>query len=116
MSQRGTVGRVYEPRSRGGQFADAMADAKRALGRALQLLIFRGAGLVLAVGSLAAPEQAALSGLMGWASLLSAYSRRAVRALPDSSPAGDHRRAFDGYRAWRAARRAAGGRLQLSVE
>jgi S-DNA-T family DNA segregation ATPase FtsK/SpoIIIE len=52
MSQRGSA--VYEPRSQRGQFTDAMADAKRALARAIQLLIFRGAGLVLAVGSLAA--------------------------------------------------------------
>ncbi len=52
MSQRGSA--VYEPRSQRGQFTDAMADARRALGRALTLLIFRGAGLLLAVGSLAA--------------------------------------------------------------
>ncbi|HEY1709435.1 MAG TPA: DNA translocase FtsK 4TM domain-containing protein [Rhizomicrobium sp.] len=52
MSQRGSA--IYQPRSQRGQFVDAMADAKRALTRALTLLIFRGAGLLLAVGSLAA--------------------------------------------------------------
>jgi S-DNA-T family DNA segregation ATPase FtsK/SpoIIIE len=51
MSQRGGV---YQPRSTRGQFSDAMAEARRALARALNILFVRGAGLVLALGSFAA--------------------------------------------------------------
>ncbi len=51
MSQRGNV---YQPRSTRGAFADAMTEARDALKRVLLLLIFRGAGLLLALGSLAA--------------------------------------------------------------
>ena len=49
---RRTVG-VYQPRQRGAAMVDAMADARRALGRLSQLLIMRGAGLLVLLGTLA---------------------------------------------------------------
>jgi S-DNA-T family DNA segregation ATPase FtsK/SpoIIIE len=41
---------VYQPRSRGAAMADAMADARRAVGRLLRLLVMRGAGALVLLG------------------------------------------------------------------
>jgi S-DNA-T family DNA segregation ATPase FtsK/SpoIIIE len=38
---------VYQPRSRGAAMADAMAEARRAVGRLLRLLVMRGAGALV---------------------------------------------------------------------
>jgi hypothetical protein len=48
-----------------------------------------------------------------WAALLSAASRRAVALLPRNGSSGEDHALLDGLRAWRAARRAAAGRLRL---
>lgn len=69
--------------------------------------------LAAGVAALGAHEQAALRGPLVWAALLSAASRRRVALLPRSDPSGEDRSALDALRAWRAARRAAAGRLRL---
>jgi 15-cis-phytoene synthase len=71
------------------------------------------AGLAHALGALAPEEQAALPGLLVWAVLASAHSQRVLAALPYARAPGDHPAALDGWRAWRAARRAARGSLRL---
>jgi len=48
------AGGVYEPRSRGAAMADALSDARRSLGRLMQLVIMRGAGALLLLSGLAA--------------------------------------------------------------
>jgi DNA segregation ATPase FtsK/SpoIIIE, S-DNA-T family len=45
---------VYQPRNRKAAFADAMADARRTLVRGLNIVILRGAGAILFIGSVAA--------------------------------------------------------------
>src|ERR1700761_1108976 len=45
---------VYQPRNRKAAFADAMADARRTLMNAVNIVILRGAGALLFVGSVAA--------------------------------------------------------------
>jgi len=45
-SRRMTAG-VYKPRSKGAAMADALADARRSLARLIQMLIMRGAGILL---------------------------------------------------------------------
>jgi S-DNA-T family DNA segregation ATPase FtsK/SpoIIIE len=45
-ARRMTAG-VYQPRSRGAAMADALADARRSLARLIQMLILRGAGILL---------------------------------------------------------------------
>jgi S-DNA-T family DNA segregation ATPase FtsK/SpoIIIE len=45
---------VYQPRTRKAAFADAMADARRSMMRALNVAVLRGAGAILFVGSVAA--------------------------------------------------------------
>ncbi|HUL18667.1 MAG TPA: squalene/phytoene synthase family protein [Steroidobacteraceae bacterium] len=72
------------------------------------------AGLALAVAALAPQEQAALAGLLVWAVLASAHSHRVLAALPYARGPGEHHAVLDGWRAWRAARRAARGRLRLA--
>jgi S-DNA-T family DNA segregation ATPase FtsK/SpoIIIE len=52
-ARRISVGGVYQPRSRGAAMADALADARRSLLRLLQLVIVRGAGLLLLLCGLA---------------------------------------------------------------
>ncbi|MDE2493283.1 MAG: DNA translocase FtsK 4TM domain-containing protein [Alphaproteobacteria bacterium] len=47
------IGGVYQPRSRGAAMADAMADARRALGRLMRILAMRGAGALLLAGTAA---------------------------------------------------------------
>jgi S-DNA-T family DNA segregation ATPase FtsK/SpoIIIE len=48
------AGGVYQPRSRGAAMADALADARRSMTRLAQILIMRGAGVVLLLSGLAA--------------------------------------------------------------
>jgi S-DNA-T family DNA segregation ATPase FtsK/SpoIIIE len=48
------VGGVYHPRARGGAMSDALADARRALGRLTRVMALRGAGLLLFAAALAA--------------------------------------------------------------
>jgi S-DNA-T family DNA segregation ATPase FtsK/SpoIIIE len=45
---------VYQPRNRKAAFADAMADARRSMMRALNVAALRGAGAILFLGSIAA--------------------------------------------------------------
>jgi phytoene/squalene synthetase len=47
-----------------------------------------------------------LCGLIVWATVACAASARAEKRLPQESTARDHSAPFDGWRAWRAARRA----------
>ena len=54
MSQGRLVGGVYHPRSRGAAMADAMADARRAMGSLARLAVMRGAGGLLFLAALAA--------------------------------------------------------------
>ncbi|HEY0768670.1 MAG TPA: squalene/phytoene synthase family protein [Steroidobacteraceae bacterium] len=74
------------------------------------------AELAASVDALARHEQAALRGLMVWAALAWSYSLRAERALPGAITSGDHHRPLDGWRAWRAARRADAGRFALRAK
>jgi S-DNA-T family DNA segregation ATPase FtsK/SpoIIIE len=53
-TRRMVAGGVYQPRSRGAAMADALADARRSLARLLQLMIMRGAGVVLFLSTAAA--------------------------------------------------------------
>src|ERR1700761_8862287 len=53
-SRRISVGGVYQPRSKGAAMADALADARLAMGRLMRLVIMRGAGALLFLGSAAA--------------------------------------------------------------
>jgi len=69
--------------------------------------------LAAAVAALAPHEQAGLRGVLVWASLAAAASRRAVAALPHAATPGDHAGLLDGWRAWRAGRRALRGHLRL---
>src|SRR5215472_5858181 len=71
------------------------------------------AGLGAAVAGLAREAQPALRALLVWAALTSAASRRAERRAPQAVSAKDDGGLLDGWRAWRAARRAAGGQLRL---
>ena len=48
------AGGVYQPRSRGAAMADALADARRSLARLLQMLVMRGAGVLLFLSTAAA--------------------------------------------------------------
>ena len=73
------------------------------------------AGLAHAVAALAPEEQPALAGLLVWAALATAHSQRLLAALPYARGPGDHHAVLDGWRAWRAARRAARGRLRLAA-
>jgi phytoene synthase len=68
--------------------------------------------LTAGVAALPASGRAALRGLAVWAAIAAAQSRRAEAKLPQASVALDSRAPLDGWRAWRAARRAlAGGAL-----
>jgi len=72
------------------------------------------AALAHAIAALAPAEQAALPGLLVWAALASAHSQRVLAALPYARLPGDQHGPLDGWRAWRAARRAARGRFSLA--
>jgi hypothetical protein len=71
------------------------------------------AALAHSANALPGHEQPALRALLVWATLALSRSRRTVAALPQALPAGDHHAALDGWRAWRAARRADAGRSML---
>jgi len=64
-----------------------------------------------AVAALTPAGQAPLRGLVAWAALAQASSRRAERRLPRAHPGSDDAGLLDGYRAWRAARLAGEGRF-----
>jgi phytoene synthase len=68
------------------------------------------AQLVNSVAALGAAQQAALRGLVVWAAIAAHASVRAQARLPDASGRRDPRAWSDGWRAWRAARRASAGR------
>jgi phytoene synthase len=71
------------------------------------------AELAAGVAQLPRPAQPAVRGLMVWARLAARHSQRSERALPHALNPRDHHRPLDAWRAWRAARRAAGGRFAL---
>jgi phytoene synthase len=71
------------------------------------------AQLARIVRALPPSAQSALRPLLVWAALAHLDSRRAERRLPQAPPASDHHAPLDGWRAWRAARRADAGRLAL---
>jgi phytoene synthase len=69
-------------------------------------------------GAVAAPtpaQQAPLRALLVWAEIVAADSRRLSAALPRAALPGDHPALLDGWRAWRAARRAERGRFGLPL-
>jgi 15-cis-phytoene synthase len=63
------------------------------------------------IAALAPSEQTALPALLVWATIVMLQSQRVGAALPRATCAGDHHAPLDGWRAWRAARRAQAGRL-----
>jgi len=69
--------------------------------------------LASSIAALAPDAQAPLRALLVWAAVVSAHSRRLERDLPRSAAPGEYRAPLDGWRAWRAARRAQRNRLQL---
>jgi phytoene synthase len=69
--------------------------------------------LAAAVASLPRTAQPVLRALFVWAALTDGASRRAERRLPGAPTARDDHGALDGWRAWRAARRADAGRFEL---
>jgi phytoene synthase len=77
-----------------------LADLLRARHRELRVAL--GAGLEALPPSSRKP----LRGLIVWAALAGAASRRAEKRLPQESRVRDHHAPLDGWRAWRAARRA----------
>jgi phytoene/squalene synthetase len=74
------------------------------------------AALALSANALPGREQPALRALLVWAALALARSQRTVGALPQALPAGDDHAPLDGWRAWRAARRADAGRSVLPAD
>lgn len=62
--------------------------------------------LGVALEALAPSGRTPLRGLIVWATLASTASRRAEKRLPQASRVRDHHAPLDGWRAWRAARRA----------
>jgi 15-cis-phytoene synthase len=65
--------------------------------------------LAAATAALAVPLQQKLRGLLVWIALTRQHSQKAERALPGAAPSCQHHAALDGWRAWRAARRATAG-------
>ena len=59
-------------------------------------------------------EQASIRGLLVWAELAWKQSARAQRVLPNIISPRRYHALADGWLAWRAARRAAAGKLRLS--
>jgi 15-cis-phytoene synthase len=99
--------------------ADPAALARPPFAAALTLLLQQRhqllrRALAEAVVALAPALQAQLRGLLVWVALTSQHSRAAERALPAAALNCDHHAPLDGWRAWRAARRAAAGRSRLS--
>jgi phytoene/squalene synthetase len=66
------------------------------------------------VAALGREEQAGFRGLLVWAALAWQQSARAQRALPGITLPRRYHALADGWQAWRAARRSAAGKLQLS--
>jgi phytoene synthase len=66
------------------------------------------------LGAFENEEQADFRGMMVWATLAWRQSVRAQRALPNVVQARRYDALSDGWQAWRAARRAANGKLRLS--
>jgi hypothetical protein len=66
------------------------------------------------IAALRREEQAGFRGLLVWAALAWRQSARAQRALPGIILPRRYHALADGWQAWRAARRAAAGKLQLS--
>jgi DNA segregation ATPase FtsK/SpoIIIE, S-DNA-T family len=88
---------VYQPRARGAAMADAMADARHALRRLTQILVLRGAGL-LVLGATAAALLALLSYDSGDASLNNASSGDVANLLgPFGATAADLLFQFFGF-------------------
>jgi 15-cis-phytoene synthase len=71
------------------------------------------AELAAAVARLPREAQPALRAVLVWAAITIAASRRAERRLPQAPAARDDHGALDGWRAWRAARRADAERFGL---
>jgi 15-cis-phytoene synthase len=74
------------------------------------------AALAASVDALAPAGQPPLRGLIVWAAVASAHSARVTRDLPGAHPPRDPQRLLDGWRAWRAARRADAGRCRLRAD
>jgi phytoene synthase len=72
------------------------------------------ATLGTSLAGLGRDEQAGFRGLLVWASLAWQQSARAQRALPGIILPRRYHALADGWQAWRAARRSAAGKLQLS--
>jgi phytoene/squalene synthetase len=72
------------------------------------------ATLGASLAGLGRDEQAGFRGLLVWASLAWQQSARAQRALPGIIFPRRYHALADGWQAWRAARRSAAGKLQLS--
>jgi phytoene/squalene synthetase len=72
------------------------------------------ATLGASLAGLGRDEQAGFRGLLVWASLAWQQSARAQRALPGIILPRRYHALVDGWQAWRAARRSAAGKLQLS--
>jgi len=66
------------------------------------------------LSALGREEQANFRGLLVWAALASRQSARAQRTLPGIILPRRYHALADGWQAWRAARRAAAGKLRLS--
>ena len=60
--------------------------------------------------------QSAARGLIVWAALSASHSARAARDLPRARLTREHHAALDGWRAWRAARRAQAGDCRLRAD
>jgi phytoene synthase len=74
------------------------------------------AALAASLAALAPAAQSDARGLIVWAALAASHSARAARDLPRASLAREHHAALDGWRAWRAARRAAAGNFRLPAD
>jgi len=85
-------------------FASALVSLLRERHRELRT------ALAASVNALPCAAQAPLRGLIVWAAIACAQSVRAQARLPRASLTRDHHAPLDGWRAWRAARRAQTGR------
>lgn len=65
------------------------------------------------VAALVPEAQASLRGVIVWLALTAHRSQRATRHLPQVRVTGEDHSAFDGWRAWRTARRAVAGHAAL---
>jgi len=71
------------------------------------------AALAQSVAAVPPTAQRPLRPVLVWAALVHLASQRAERRLPEAPAASDHQAPLDGWRAWRAARRADAGTLTL---